>query len=151
MSAKNAFEQLVDLVRKLRSPEGCPHDRSLTMLGASADVSGEALELEKAIDRDDINNIKEEIGDTIFNLILVAVMAEEAGQFTIEDVLVTIHDKIVRRHPHVFGNAKASTPEEADALFKLAKAQERMRQWPKVLDVNIVKDIQKEGDDGTVL
>jgi tetrapyrrole methylase family protein/MazG family protein len=119
------FEKLVDLVKHLRSENGCSWDRTQTISTLKEDVLSEADELREAIDKNDYENIKEEIGDLIWGLVLMSRVAEEEGRFNIRDVLNEVTDKIVRRHPHVFGNVKANTPEEAHKSFLEAKNNEK--------------------------
>ena len=119
------FEKLVELVERLRGENGCPWDKEQTIASLKEDVLSEADELRVAIEKEDYENIKEEIGDVIWVLVLMAQIAKEEGRFDLENVLKELNDKIVRRHPHVFGNAKAKNAEEALKLFREAKANEK--------------------------
>jgi nucleoside triphosphate diphosphatase len=110
--AAAAFARLVDLVRVLRSPGGCPWDREQTLQTLRPFVLEEAYEVVEALDHDDRHALREEIGDFIFEGVLLAQLCAEAGDFTVADSLGAISDKLVRRHPHVFGPQEADPPAE---------------------------------------
>ena len=116
---------LIEIAKKLRSPTGCPWDRKKTIETLLPDFSGEAKEVEEAIQKGDLKNLKEELGDVLFNIVLLSVIAEEEGKFTMDDVLEGVAEKIVSRHTWVFGKDKASTPEEALALWGKNKIKEK--------------------------
>jgi MazG family protein len=111
--AAHAFARLVDLVRTLRAPGGCPWDREQTLQTLRPFVLEEAYEVVEALDHDDRHALREEIGDFIFEGVLIAQLCDEAGDFTVADSLRIIADKLVRRHPHVFGPQDASAPPDA--------------------------------------
>ncbi|MFB3854320.1 MAG: nucleoside triphosphate pyrophosphohydrolase [Vicinamibacterales bacterium] len=125
-SAEREFKRLVEVVAELRGPEGCPWDRKQTYRSLRPFVLEEAYEVLEAIDRDDVESLGEEIGDLVFEGVLLAQLAAEAGDFTISDSLRSITDKLIRRHPHVFGtSSKAGSAEEVLGLWEAAKARER--------------------------
>ncbi len=97
-----AFEKLVAVMRTLRSPEGCPWDREQTLGSLTHFVLEEAHEVVDAIERGDTEDLREEIGDHIFEGVFLAQVAAEGGLFTIDDSLRTVVEKLLRRHPHVF-------------------------------------------------
>jgi len=97
-----AFEKLVAVMRTLRSPEGCPWDRDQTLGSLTHFVLEEAHEVVDAIERNDTDELREEIGDHIFEGVFLAQVAAENGVFTIDDSLRTVVEKLLRRHPHVF-------------------------------------------------
>ena len=99
---------LMEILHKLRSPEGCPWDKAQTAESFGACFAGEAAELLDAIDRKDDKGICEECGDVLMNVFFQIVLAEEQGAFTIDDVWREIIDKMVRRHAHIFGDRTAS-------------------------------------------
>ncbi len=103
--AADAFARLVDLVRVLRSPGGCPWDREQTLQSLRPFVLEETYEVLEALDHDDRRALREELGDFIFEGVLLAQLCAESGDFTVADSLNAISDKLVRRHPHVFGAA----------------------------------------------
>jgi MazG family protein len=102
-SAGDAFQQLVDIMRRLRGPDGCPWDREQTIQSLRGFVLEETYEVLDAIDRDDHEALRGEIGDLLFEGVFLAQIEDEAGRFTVADSLRAIADKLVRRHPHVFG------------------------------------------------
>ena len=121
----NIFNDIVEMMRILRSPGGCPWDIKQTLESAVKDLLGEADELREALEKGDIDNLREELGDVLWGIIFTANIARERDIFTIEDVLRDVKDKIARRHPHVFGDAVAESPEEAMMLFTRAKEMEK--------------------------
>src|SRR5262245_17913601 len=96
------FARLVDIMATLRGPHGCPWDREQTFQSLSHFVLEEAYEVVDAIERGDLDRLREEIGDHIFEGVFLAQIAADAGTFTISDSLHAVTDKLVRRHPHVF-------------------------------------------------
>jgi tetrapyrrole methylase family protein/MazG family protein/ATP diphosphatase len=132
--AADAFARLVDLVRVLRSPEGCPWDREQTLQTLRPFVLEEAYEVLEALDHDDRHALREELGDFIFEGVLLAQLCTESGDFTVADSLHAISDKLVRRHPHVFGPGAAgagtdgrplpTTPAEVVERWEDLKARE---------------------------
>jgi MazG family protein len=125
-SAAELFGRLVDVVRTLREPGGCPWDREQTLATLRPFVLEEAYEVLQAIDHDDRRALGEEIGDFIFEGVLLAQVASEAGDFTIADSLASIVDKLIRRHAHVFGDAeRARTASEVLGRWEAVKADER--------------------------
>jgi len=125
-SAEAWFARLVETVGMLRSPGGCPWDREQTFESLRSFVLEEAYEVLDAIERRDYADLKGEIGDFVFEGVLLAQLAAEAGHFTIADSLQAIVEKLVRRHPHVFGGAKrAETSDEVLGRWEEVKARER--------------------------
>lgn len=130
-----AFEKLVDVMRTLRSPQGCPWDREQTLESLTHFVLEEAHEVVDAIERGDLVDLREEIGDHIFEGVFLAQVAAERGLFTVDDSLRTVAEKLVRRHPHVFQEdgrvhdaeslQRAPSAEAALARWNALKAQER--------------------------
>jgi tetrapyrrole methylase family protein / MazG family protein len=113
--AAEAFGRLYSIVARLRAPDGCPWDREQTPKSLRGSVVEEAYELVEAIDEADAAHVAEEAGDLFLLATMIPYMHEEAGDFSVADVLSGISDKLVRRHPHVFGDTKAETP---DAVLK---------------------------------
>jgi len=124
---EEAFSRLVRLARTLRSEEGCPWDRAQDPASLVQYVLAEAGELREAVCAGDTDHVREELGDALFTLLSMAVLAEENGDFLLSDALEEVEAKIVRRHPHVFGNASAETVEEACAHWEQAKQSEKRR------------------------
>jgi MazG family protein len=119
------FDELVAIMARLRAPDGCPWDREQTLEDLGRYIREEADEVVEAIAEGRAAAVREELGDLLFNLIHAARIAEEAGQFTISDVIEGARDKIVRRHPHVFGDAEARTKEEVLEHWNRIKAEEK--------------------------
>ncbi|HPT82889.1 MAG TPA: nucleoside triphosphate pyrophosphohydrolase [Limnochordia bacterium] len=126
-----SWSELVNIVAKLRSPEGCPWDRAQTHTSLKRFLLEEAYELLEAIDQGDPQAMKDELGDVLLQVLLHAQIAAEQGQFSIDDVIVNLSEKLVRRHPHVFGEVAAETPEEVmvnwDAIKRREKTGEQRR------------------------
>lgn len=131
----DCFERLVDVMRTLRSPEGCPWDREQTLQTLAPFILEESYEVIDAIERGDLAALKEEVGDLIFEGVFLAQVAADAGAFTITDSLEYVVDKLIRRHPHVFKDdgrvhdveSKERAPSARAALerWESLKAQER--------------------------
>lgn len=121
----SSFEQFVNLVRQLRGPEGCPWDQACTLESLQKEFLEEAEELRDAIQKGDYPNIKEELADVLFNVVLMGVIAEEKGHFSFKEVLQDGYTKIVSRHTWVFGEDKVKTAEEAIAQWKKNKKKEK--------------------------
>jgi tetrapyrrole methylase family protein/MazG family protein len=119
------FDELVEIMDRLREPGGCPWDREQDLDTMVKCLREELDEVEAAMKARDGENLKEEIGDLLFNLIFVARLGKEEGWFTMEDALVGIRDKIVRRHPHVFGDGKLDTADEVLEQWNRIKEEER--------------------------
>lgn len=128
------FKELVDIVKKLRSPEGCPWDREQDLYSIKNHFLEEAFELVDALDNEDIPNIREELGDIFFHVIFHSVMAEEEGKFTLKDVISEVNEKLVRRHPHVFGDMGEIDTEEVVVNWDKIKAEEKKNKRKSVLD-----------------
>ncbi|HLD19523.1 MAG TPA: MazG nucleotide pyrophosphohydrolase domain-containing protein [Candidatus Nanoarchaeia archaeon] len=119
----NEFSELRKIVHELRSK--CPWDKEQTLDSLKNNIVEEAEELKKAIETDDKDNLKEEIGDVILVALMLAEIAEEKGILSVEESLKIVSEKMKRRHPHVFGDAKADTAEEALRLFHDIKIKEK--------------------------
>jgi MazG family protein len=125
-SAGDAFQQLVDIMARLRGPGGCPWDHEQTHESLRQFVLEEAYEVLDAIDRGDYEDLRGEIGDFIFEGVFLAKIAEDEGRFTVADSLGAICDKLIRRHPHVFGDTSGvETPRRVVEQWEQIKARER--------------------------
>ena len=123
---KYTYEQLVDIIAELRSDHGCPWDRAQTHESMIKCLYDECDEVVEAIKNKDDENLCEELGDVLLQVLLHAQIAKEEGRFTIEDVVDGLAQKMIRRHPHVFGDApKVQTEEEGLAMWKAIKEQEK--------------------------
>jgi MazG family protein len=122
------FNDLVELMSRLRSPEGCPWDREQTYATLAPMLLEEAYETFEAVEEARAGrpgNLREELGDLLFQIVFYAQVARERGEFTIEDVTDAIHSKMVRRHPHVFGDARVRDNEELLRNWEQLKAEEK--------------------------
>ena len=120
------IEKLLQLAKILRDPEkGCPWDKKQTFDTYKKYLVDEAQEVVQAIDNKDMENLKEELGDTLFNLIFIVNLAEEQNLFKMQDVIDGTYNKMRQRHPHIFGDKKATTPEEAYQIFQEAKRESK--------------------------
>lgn len=121
------WQDLLAVVHKLRQPDGCPWDRAQTYESMKQCVTDEAQEVIEAVDNNDFINLREELGDLMLQVLMYSEIAKERGEFTLEDVIDELAKKLVRRHPHVFGDEKtAETPKEGLSVWKRVKIQEKM-------------------------
>ena len=131
--SKRTFDDLVKLMTTLRAPGGCPWDRKQTLPDLKPFVIEEAYEVVDAIDRDDRAALREEVGDLLLESVFIAEITREEGTFDIYDAITAIHDKLVRRHPHVFGDVEASDAEEVLVNWEKLKSEERKAENKSVL------------------
>lgn len=110
---------------RLRGPDGCPWDRAQNYDSLKGLLLEEAYEVVDAVNARDFSSLEDELGDLLFQVVFYSRLAEEEGRFTIEAVIDGVHAKLVRRHPHVFGEKRARTPEEALESWNTVKQQER--------------------------
>ena len=124
-----SFDEFRKVVARLRAEDGCPWDREQTHGSLKAACIEEAVEVICGIDvlekTGNAENLKEELGDLLLQIVMHAQIAEEEGLFTMDDVIEGITEKMIRRHPHVFGNAKANSSEEVLVAWEKIKAQEK--------------------------
>ena len=119
------FEALIALARYLRTPQGCPWDREQAAADFARYLKEEVEELVEALKSGDNPHAREEFGDVFFTLLATVAAAEEEGRFRIDDALRLVHEKMIRRHEHVFGDATAETAEDAVSVWEEAKRKER--------------------------
>lgn len=119
------FDALIALARFLRTPDGCPWDREQGSKEFSGFLLSEAQEMVEAAESNDDGHLEEEFGDTFFTLLAAAAAAEEEGRFELDGALARIHEKMIRRHEHVFGDAVAHTAEDAVRVWEEAKRKEK--------------------------
>ena len=130
----NKFDELIKIIGRLRQPGGCPWDQKQTVESFRPYLLEEMHELFEALDLGDQHHIKEELGDLLFQILFLSNLYEEQGLFTITEVLETISAKMVRRHPHVFGDTKINSEKELRRNWNKIKSQE-----------NIAKDQEEKG------
>src|SRR5574341_1411922 len=126
-AAGEKFQRLVEIMARLRAPGGCPWDREQTFDTIKPYLLEEAYEVMQAIDARDWSTLAEELGDLMLQVAFFGQMAFEQGSFRIEDALDAINEKLVRRHPHVFGDGTAKTPDEVKLRWDEIKAEEKNR------------------------
>ncbi len=124
--AGKKFAELIEVMARLRAPGGCPWDRKQTFDTIKTYLLEETYEVMDAIDREDWRGLQEELGDLLLQPVFFAEMAAEQGRFTVVDALDAINQKLVRRHPHVFGDATADTPEQVMVHWNAVKKQEKV-------------------------
>ena len=124
-AAGERFERLIEIMATLRGPNGCPWDKQQDFNSLKPMLVEEVYEVLEAVDNGDFDGLAEELGDLLLHVIFHAQLGKEAGQFDINTVIENISEKLVRRHPHVFGSESASTPEEVIKNWEAIKAQEK--------------------------
>ena len=117
------FDEFVATIAALRSENGCPWDRKQTHESLKECLVEETGEVLEAIDKKDDANLCEELGDVLLQVVMHAQIAAEEGRFTIEDVISGVNEKMIRRHPHVFGDIKVSSVEEGLDLWEQIKQE----------------------------
>ena len=128
MQPSRDIHRLIEIMAALRNPEsGCPWDVEQTFASIAPYTIEEAYEVADAIERGDTEDLREELGDLLLQVVFHARMAEEAGLFDFGGVVEAICDKLVRRHPHVFGNARELDPDAVKVLWARIKAEEKLR------------------------
>ncbi|HZI50529.1 MAG TPA: nucleoside triphosphate pyrophosphohydrolase [Terriglobia bacterium] len=121
------FEKLVQIMATLRGPDGCPWDKQQDRNTLKPMLVEETYEVLEAIDNNDAEGLSEELGDLLLHIVFQAQLGKEDRSFDIDRVIDGICDKLVRRHPHVFGNDTASSPEEVIKNWEAIKAQEKTK------------------------
>lgn len=120
-----AFDQFVATISALRAPDGCPWDREQTHQSIAHNMIEEAYEAVDAVESGDVAHLREELGDVLLQVVLQSQIAQDAGEFSIEDVAADVNAKMVRRHPHVFGSADAADAAEVLSLWEQVKLAEK--------------------------
>jgi len=152
------IEKLREIIKKLRAPDGCPWDRKQTHASVRGHLVEECAELLDAIDRNDIENMREELGDVLMHLLLHSEIASENNDFNFDDVTAELAEKLVRRHPHVFGDKFAK---DADAVLEIwndVKKSEKRTVYKNIFEkvpknisaLRFAKDVEKAFPDLTV-
>ena len=122
---KYNYEDFLDIIAQLRAPGGCPWDQKQTHDSLKECLLEESQEVLDAIDNNDDDNLCEELGDVLLQVVMHAQIASVEGRFTMDDVVQCVSEKMVRRHPHVFGDIKVTSVEEGLDLWNTIKAQEK--------------------------
>lgn len=125
LSDEYSCDQLVEIMAKLRGPQGCPWDKEQTHKSLERYLIEEAYEIIDTIDNEDPNHLKEELGDMLLQVVFHAQLASEAGEFNMHDVLEGIITKLIRRHPHVFGEVEVTSTQDVLVNWEEIKRQEK--------------------------
>lgn len=133
-SKRYSFPELIDIMAKLRAPDGCPWDREQTHASILSCLIEESYEFVDAVERNDLPNMREELGDLLLQVVFHAEMAREAGNFDVNDVVHVIAEKLVRRHPHVFANVAGVDSADKvavqwDEIKKVEKGEAKEKSW----------------------
>ncbi|MEW9702459.1 nucleoside triphosphate pyrophosphohydrolase [Paenibacillus sp. SI8] len=139
-----SFGRLHEIVQILRSPEGCPWDREQTHASLRKNLIEEAYEVLETIDEDDPEHMCEELGDLLLQVMLHAQMEEETGAFTVYDVISTLNEKLIRRHPHVFGDHAAENADEALVNWNAMKAEEKRKKGIDVTKQSVLDGVPRD-------
>ena len=129
-----AINELLKTVRTLRSPGGCNWDISQTLKTLRPYMLEEAYEVADAVDKDDMDDLKKELGDLLLHIVMAADICSEQNIFNMADVAEQITQKLIRRHPHVFDETSDLTPEQVEKQWEAIKAQEKKSQKKKFFD-----------------
>jgi tetrapyrrole methylase family protein/MazG family protein len=128
------IDRLVAIVARLRGPDGCPWDREQTHASLLSALLEEVYEFFEAVEERDVAKMREELGDLLLQIALHSQMAAEQGDFTIDEVAAEISEKLIRRHPHVFGTEKADTAQQVIANWERIKRIEKKAERPSLVD-----------------
>jgi tetrapyrrole methylase family protein / MazG family protein len=128
------LDNLIAIIAKLRGPGGCPWDREQTHLSLRSCLLDETYEFFEAVEENNNNKMREELGDLLLQVVLHAQIASEDNKFTIEDVAAEISEKLIRRHPHVFGTTKVASTDEVLHNWEAIKKEEKKKSRKYVVD-----------------
>ena len=152
-----SVDRLVEIIKRLLAPDGCPWDREQTHMSIRGHLVEECAELLEAIDREDSDSMREELGDVLMHIMLHAEIASEQGLFSFDDVAAELGDKLVRRHPHVFGDAKAYDSHDVLKIWQQVKTKEKKARTvgglfdgipPQLSALRYAYDVAKKADSG---
>lgn len=135
------FQALIDILNRLLGPDGCPWDREQTLKSMRHSLIEEAHEVIDAVDAEDSEAMKEELGDLLFLSLFLCKLAKKEGHFSLQDVLKTSADKLIRRHPHIFGDNKLENSEDVLKQWNEIKRNEKKYTDKKSLLDNIPKNL----------
>lgn len=137
------FERLHEIVEILRSPEGCPWDREQTHASIRKNLIEETYEVLETIDEDDPDHMCEELGDLLLQIMLHSQMEQEVGTFNVYDVIQGINEKLIRRHPHVFGDRNATSATEALSNWESMKREEKRKKGEDVDQMSVLAGVPR--------
>jgi tetrapyrrole methylase family protein/MazG family protein len=132
------FKALVEIIARLRAPDGCPWDRKQTHASLRGNLLSECYEVLEALDEGDAEKLRDELGDLLMQIVLQAQIAREAGEFELGEVIEGINKKLIRRHPHVFGARKVKDAEDVMHNWEVLKEEEREK------GVSMLESVPKE-------
>ena len=138
---KSQIQRLLDIMRQLREPDGCPWDREQTIESLKSNLIEETYEVIDAMEGGDRSELKEELGDLLLQVVFQAQICDEEGAFNFDDVAQAIADKLVRRHPHVFGDAQADTSDQVIRNWEKIKKTEKGGDTPRSLVAGIPRHL----------
>ncbi|MGF9917272.1 nucleoside triphosphate pyrophosphohydrolase [Paenibacillus ehimensis] len=138
------FTRLHEIVAILRSPEGCPWDREQTHQSLRKNLIEEAYEVLETIDEDDPDHMREELGDLLLQIMLHSQIEAEDGTFTVFDVIRELNEKLIRRHPHVFGTAQAENADEALGNWQQIKEEEKRKKGIDPDELPLLSGVPRE-------
>jgi MazG family protein len=141
--AGDEFARLAALMQRLRAPDGCPWDREQTPQSLRKYLLEETYEVLAAIESGDDENLREELGDLLLQPVFHAQIAEEESRFTLADALRTINEKLVRRHPHIFGDVQADDSAQVLANWNAIKQQEKAARVNPPQDESVLAGVSK--------
>lgn len=156
---ENSVNRLLEIVKRLRAPDGCPWDREQTHKSVRGHLVEECAELLEAIDNGDDGGMREELGDVLMHILLHCEIADERGKFDFYGVAEDLANKLVRRHPHVFGGRRAESEDDVLGIWKEVKASERKKRVvgglfdgipPQLSALRYALDIAKKADSETL-
>lgn len=119
------FEKLIQIMEKLRAKNGCLWDKEQTHESLVKYLISESKEVKEAVNNKDMANLEEELGDILLQVVFHAQIAKENKKFNITKIISTLNKKLIRRHPHIFGNYKVKTKEDIEIMWKKVKAKEK--------------------------
>ncbi len=155
----DSVNRLIDIVKRLRAPDGCPWDREQTHKSIRGHLVEECAELLEAIDLESPEKMREELGDVLMHIVLHAEIESENGRFDFYDVARELGDKLVRRHPHVFGELKAGDSSQVLKIWQDVKTKEKKERAigglfdgipPQLSALRYALDIAKKADPKTL-
>lgn len=123
--AIEAFKKLLEVGKTLMGPNGCVWDREQTLVSLRASVLEEACEVIEAIDNEDDENLAEELGDLLYQVVFLSMVAEKEQRFSLQGIITLIYEKLIHRHPHVFGDVELETAEEVLKQWEEIKMKEK--------------------------
>ena len=151
----DSIKKLLEVISRLRAPDGCPWDREQTHKSIRGHLVEECAELLEAIDNNSTDEMREELGDVLMHILLHCQIADEENRFDFDDVATELADKLVRRHPHVFGECKAENADEVLGIWKDVKKKENKKRVvgglfdgipPQLSALRYALDIAKKAD-----